>query len=186
MKINSGIYKYRRIEIPEGIRPTTEKVREAVFSMIAAWIPGARVLDLFAGSGSMGLEALSRGAAHCWFCEINRKNQKVLMSNIENCGAENCSTISGGDYRAAIAKMAGEAESLDVVLIDPPYEQTSYYKTAMNMLQEYGLLDEDSIVVAEYYSGDSLPDSFGNLRLMKSKKYGTAAVNIYVYKHRTI
>ena len=67
MKITSGDYKYRNIEVPRGIRPTTEKVREAVFSMIREWIPGAAVCDLFAGSGAMGLEALSRGADKCWF-----------------------------------------------------------------------------------------------------------------------
>ena len=62
MKITSGEYKYRKIEVPNGIRPTTEKVREAIFSMINQWIPGANVFDMFAGSGAMGLEALSRGA----------------------------------------------------------------------------------------------------------------------------
>ena len=74
MKITSGKYKYRNIEIPKGIRPTTEKVREAIFSMIMQWLPDAEVLDLFAGSGAMGLEALSRGAARCYFVEVNRQN----------------------------------------------------------------------------------------------------------------
>ena len=87
MKITSGKYKYRNIEVPRGIRPTTEKVREAIFSMIMQWLPDAEVLDLFAGSGAMGIEALSRGAARCTFVETNRQNQRVLISNITNCGA---------------------------------------------------------------------------------------------------
>ena len=96
MKITSGKYKYRKLEVPRGIRPTTEKVREAVFSMIQPWLPGAAVLDLFAGSGAMGLEALSRGASFCWFCEANRANQKILAANIEGCGAE---TLQGKALR---------------------------------------------------------------------------------------
>lgn len=87
MKIVAGEYKYRKIEIPEGIRPTTEKVREAVFSMINFNVPGAKVLDLFAGSGSLGLEALSRGADICWFNEGDRANFRVLKRNSENCKA---------------------------------------------------------------------------------------------------
>lgn len=76
MRINTGRFKYRKIEVPESARPTTEKVREAVFSMLIGRIKGATVLDLFAGSGSLGLEALSRGAEYCVFNEVNRKTIK--------------------------------------------------------------------------------------------------------------
>ena len=110
MKITSGRYKYRNIEIPRGIRPTTEKVREAVFSMINAWIPDAEVLDLFAGSGAMGLEALSRGSARCTFVESNRQNQKVLQQNIDNCNAREISRVIGRDFTAALAELAGGEE----------------------------------------------------------------------------
>ena len=82
MRINSGRFKYRKLEIPESARPTTEKVREAVFSMLIGKVEGATVLDLFAGSGSLGLEALSRGAEFCVFNEGDRKNYKILKNNI--------------------------------------------------------------------------------------------------------
>ena len=84
MRINSGRFKYRKLEIPESARPTTEKVREAVFSMLIGKVEGATVLDLFAGSGSLGLEALSRGAEFCVFNEGDRKNYKILKNNIIN------------------------------------------------------------------------------------------------------
>lgn len=179
MKITSGEYKYRNIEIPQGIRPTTEKVREAVFSMIREWIPGGAILDLFAGSGAMGLEALSRGAEKCWFCESSRQNFKVLMRNIENCRAGEKSQVYNCDFRSAIARIN---QKLDVVIMDPPYEQLSYYDEAFELLQENGLLDEGSIVVAEHLYDNKLSDSYDKLTRIKEKKYGTIGVDVYIYE----
>ena len=181
MKITSGRYKYRNIEIPRGIRPTTEKVREAVFSMINAWIPDAEVLDLFAGSGAMGLEALSRGAARCTFVESNRQNQKVLQANIGNCGAGEISRVIGRDFAAALAEIAGGGKktAFDIVIIDPPYEKTEFYDTAMRLLQEYGLINESSIVVCEHLYDNKLSDTYGKLQKNKEKKYGTIGVDVF-------
>lgn len=182
MKITSGKYKYRKLEVPRGIRPTTEKVREAVFSMIQPWLMDAAVLDLFAGSGAMGLEALSRGAARCWFCEANRANQKILASNISGCGAGPEAVMIGRDYRAAITDIASSEPGviLDVVIMDPPYSETSYYETAMLMLQEHGLLDEGSIVVSEHLYDNKLSETYGGLRRFKEKRYGSIGVDVYM------
>lgn len=182
MKITSGEYKYRKIEVPKGIRPTTEKVREAIFSMINQWLPGANVFDMFAGSGAMGLEALSRGAERCTFCEASRANFKVLLSNIEGCRAGERSTVINKDYKAAIASLAGSDTKLDVVIMDPPYEQLDYYGTAMDMLQEYDLLDDGSIVVCEHLYDNKLLDAYGKLKKIKDKKYGSIGVSVYFYK----
>ena len=116
MKITSGRYKYRNIEVPKGIRPTTEKVREAIFSMVMQWIPDAEALDLFAGSGAMGLEALSRGAAKCTFVEASRQNQKVLIGNIDNCGAGELSTVIGKDFTSALAELRENNGGFDKIL----------------------------------------------------------------------
>ena len=179
MKITSGEYKYRNIEIPRGIRPTTEKVREAVFSMIREWIPGAVVADLFAGSGAMGLEALSRGADRCYFCESNRQNARVLHANISGCRAEDKAVVLACDFRAGIIKIH---ENVDVVIMDPPYDEVSYYGEAMIRMQECGILDEDSIVVAEHLYDNPLSDTYGSLRRIKDKKYGTIGVDVYIYE----
>lgn len=179
MKITSGEFKYRNIEVPKGIRPTTEKVREAVFSMIRDWIPGACVCDLFAGSGAMGLEALSRGAEKCWFAEINRQNFRVLLGNIENCRAGDRSVALNSDYTAAIARIT---DRLDVVIMDPPYEEAGYYDRAFGLLQERGLLDEGSIVVAEHLYDNHLPDTYGRLVRIKEKKYGSIGVDVYIFE----
>ena len=181
MKITSGKYKYRKIEIPAGIRPTTEKVREAVFSMVAPWIPGAEVLDLFAGSGAMGLEALSRGASRCTFVESNRKNLKVITANIAGCGAGDEATVIAGDYASALTDIAGAEETavFDLVIMDPPYERTEYYGTAMELLQQHGLIDEGSLVVCEHLYDNKLLDTYGKLQKTKEKKYGTIGVDLF-------
>lgn len=182
MKITSGKYKYRNIEVPRGIRPTTEKVREAVFSMIMQWIPEAEVLDLFAGSGAMGIEALSRGAAKCIFVESSRQNQRVLISNISNCGAGEEAAVIGRDFEAALSEIAGKREKpvFDIVIIDPPYEKTDYYDTAMLKLQEFGLVDEGSVVVCEHLYDNKLSDTYGKLSKIKEKKYGSIGVDLFL------
>lgn len=179
MKITSGLYKYRNIEIPKGIRPTTEKVREAIFSMIRDWIPEATVLDLFAGSGALGLEALSRGASKCIFNEINRQIFKVLHSNITNCKANDESIVYNFDYKTCITKID---EKLDIVIMDPPYEEVQYYESAMKLLQENNLLENGSIVIAEHVYDNKLSATYGKLTKIKEKKYGTIGVDVFEYQ----
>jgi 16S rRNA (guanine(966)-N(2))-methyltransferase RsmD len=132
----------------------------------------------------MGLEALSRGAARCTFVESNRQNQRVLAANIGNCGAGDLSTIAAKDFEAALTEIAGRREKpvFDIVIIDPPYEMTGYYVTAMDELQEYGLIDERSVVVCEHLYDNKLSDTYGKLEKIKDKKYGSIGVSVYFYK----
>ena len=187
MKITSGKYKYRNIEVPKGIRPTTEKVREAVFSMIMQWLPDAEVLDLFAGSGAMGLEALSRGAARCTFAETNRNNQRVLLSNIANCGAGDEAVVMGRDFEAALTEISRKKDKpvFDIVIMDPPYEKTDYYVTAMMKLQEFDLIDEGSVVVCEHLYDNKLLDTYGSLVKIREKKYGSIGVDLFCVDNAT-
>ncbi len=186
MKITSGKYKYRNIEVPKGIRPTTEKVREAVFSMLMQWLPDAEVLDLFAGSGAMGLEALSRGAAGCVFVEMNRHNHRVLLSNIANCGAGAEAVVLNRDFESALTEISGRKEKpvFDIVILDPPYEKTVYYATAMMKLQELDLVDEGSVVVCEHLYDNKLSDTYGKLVKFKEKKYGSIGVDLFIVDNR--
>ncbi len=179
MKITSGEFKYRNLEIPRGIRPTTEKVREAIFSMIREWIPSAVVVDLFAGSGAMGLEAISRGSEKCYFCESNRQNYRTLLGNIENCKADDRAIVYNTDFKAALKRIK---EKVDVVIMDPPYEMMNYYDEAFSIMQDSGMLDEDSIVVAEHLYDNKLLESYGRLERIKEKKYGTIGVDVYIYR----
>ena len=175
MKINSGEYKYRNMEIPEGIRPTTEKVREAVFSMLTGKISGATVLDLFSGSGSLGLEALSRGAEKCYFNEGNRKNFSVLKQNVLHCRAEKKAVLLNNDFRKALSEID---ESINIVFLDPPYK-SGFYEDAMILLEENRLLTSDSLVIAEHLYNNPLDGNYGNLYKIKEKRYGTIAIDIF-------
>jgi len=176
MRINSGNFKYRKITLPEDIRPTTEKVREAVFSMVMATVPGANVLDLFAGSGILGLEALSRGASHCWFNELDRRHTAIIRSNIEHCGAEAVSTVYNKDFRKCLRTLKSQ---MDLILLDPPY-QSGYYREALEIIDEEDLLSDDGVIVAEHLYANPLEEQYGKLLKIKEKKYGTIGVDLFV------
>ena len=104
MRIITGDFKGRKIEMPTGydIRPTTEKVKEAMFSIIGQRIYDSVCADLFSGTGNLGLEALSRGAEKCWFCDNNRESIKLIKQNIANCRAEEWSELVAGDYEKCL------------------------------------------------------------------------------------
>lgn len=120
MRIIAGAFKGRRLKIPRrDVRPTTDMVREAAFNILAAEIPDARVVDLFAGSGSMGLEALSRGASSVDFVEISRSAEKVLQDNINLLGGGDRTAIVRGDVLGFVRKLP--AHRYDVAFADPPY-----------------------------------------------------------------
>ena len=175
MRINSGRFKYRKLEIPESARPTTEKVREAVFSMLIGKVEGATVLDLFAGSGSLGLEALSRGAEFCVFNEGDRKNYKVLKNNIENCKAEEISSTYNNDFRKALILANRE---FDIIFVDPPYRE-GYYGEVFELVEEYGLLADGGVIVAEHLSDNELSDNMLSFSRTKHKRYGTIGVDFF-------
>ncbi len=123
MRIIAGTWKSRRLETlsGRGVRPTTDRVREAWMSILSPRLPGARALDLFAGSGALGLEALSRGAAHVTFVERSRRSLGVLERNVATLGAESRSTVIAGE---ALAHIRGTgAAYYDLALADPPYER---------------------------------------------------------------
>jgi 16S rRNA (guanine(966)-N(2))-methyltransferase RsmD len=123
MRIIAGRYKGRRLKAPtwEGLRPTSDKLRETLFNILAPRIQGARVLDGYAGTGALGIEALSRGAAHVTFIENNRRALALIAENLRSCGVEADYTIEGGDV-PSVLRRSGVDSIFDVVLLDPPYD----------------------------------------------------------------
>jgi len=122
MRIIAGVWKGRRLETPkwEGVRPTSDKLRETMFNILAPRIVGARVIDGFAGTGAVGLEALSRQAAHVVFVERDRRAVALIGRNAAACGADGRYTIEHGDARAVLRRMHDAA--FDLILLDPPYD----------------------------------------------------------------
>lgn len=177
MRIIAGEYKGRRITAPENdrVRPTTGKVKEAVFSMLMNDIYDAVVVDLFAGTGNLGLEALSRGARKCYFGDNSRESLKLINENISHCGAEERSVVIPGTYERVLDRIR---EKADIFLLDPPYRD-GLLTDAIERIAELDLLADDGVIVAEHHSDEKLPDTLSGFTKLKEKRYGTILVNIY-------
>ena len=144
MRIIAGEFKGRRLKVPkwEGLRPTSDKLRETLFNILAPRIDGARVLDIFAGTGAVGLESLSRGAAAAVFIEQDRRAAALIAENAELCGAQNRCVIIRDRAELALHRAIAQAP-FDVVVLDPPYDfepLSSVVETAARHLAPDGLL----------------------------------------------
>ncbi len=176
MRIISGRARGTNLFAPEGLdtRPTLDRVREAIFSMVFTRTDGARVLDLFAGSGAMGLEALSRGAVSVDFVDISPKACECVRKNLDKIRLEGAK-VTNSDFKSFLAV---STTGYDLIFLDPPYE-SGYYSTALDMIKMRGLLNEDGIIVAECADPDGL-DCRG-FEIYRQRKYGKAAV--YLLTH---
>lgn len=177
MRIITGEYRGRRLEAPIGydVRPTTDKVKEAIFNLLMNDTWDAVVVDLFAGTGNLGLEALSRGAKRCYFCDNSRESLNLVKTNIAKCGAQDKSIVLAGDYSKALGRIR---EKVQVFLIDPPYRD-GLYENCLRQIDGLDLLDEDGIIITEHGARDWLPQQVGDLIKVKERKYGKIMVSIY-------
>ncbi len=180
MRIITGDFKGRRLEMPanKDIRPTSEKVKEAIFSTISPYIYEATCVDLFCGTGNLGLEALSRGADLCYFCDNNRESINLTKRNIEMCKAEEWSQTMVGDFERNLARLGERGEKIDIFFLDPPYGE-GYYEKCFQLIREYGLLAEEGIILAEHNSREAFPDEIEGFSKLKEKSYGTIGFTIY-------
>lgn len=176
MKVTSGIRKGAiLLASPDlSVRPTTDKVKQSVFNMIQFDIPGRTVLDLFAGSGAMGIEALSRGACHCTFVDLN---PEFVTKNITKLRFEDLSCIVRGDYLDFLRTCN---QQFDLVFLDPPYEK-KMIDSALKILVEKGLLAEGAIVILECDEKETvtIPEE---IKIIKERTFGRIQIRIGVKK----
>ncbi len=180
MRIIAGQKRGLRIDAPKGqdTRPTLDRVREAIFGMIQFDIEGKSVLDMFAGSGAMGLEALSRGAASAAFCDKSGRSAAVVRQNIARLGYEPLSRVYECDCREAVLRAVGEGKRFDIVFLDPPYEY-GLTELAITSLLEHGALNPGYMLICEY--ARTKPPSFPCGTAVKSTKtYGDVGVSIII------
>ena len=185
LRIITGTAKGKKLKTLEGeaTRPTSERIKEAVFSAIQFDIEGRRVLDLFAGSGQMGLEALSRGADSVTFIDSAREAMEIVKENARSTGFFDRCKYLVSDYRNYIRKASGR-EGFDLVFIDPPYAMECSLDAAKR-LAEAGLLRMGAIVVLESGEEEIDPGSLSNFEVIKSTHYGKKSfVNILLYRER--
>lgn len=169
MRVIAGEARGRRLEALPGTevtRPTLSQVKEAMFSILQFDLPGARVLDLYAGSGQLGIEALSRGAARCVFLDENREAVNIILRNCKACGVFGRSRVSIGE---AARFLSACREAFDIVLLDPPFRRGTL-EQILPAVEPH--LAPGGIVLCESETGLVLPAQVGRLTLKKQYKYG--------------
>ena len=172
MRIISGRLRGKALEPPKGMttRPTTDKVKESIFNIIQFDLPEARVLDLFAGSGQLGLEAISRGAASCVFVERDRASAAAVEKNLRACGLQpGEGRLYKGDAFSFLA--AQQPQSYDIILLDPPYGG-ELLRHALADIAKFDILAEDGIIVCEKAPEDVIEPLPAGYALLREYKYG--------------
>ncbi len=177
MRIISGKYKGKKIEgyDIEGTRPTQDRVKESLFAIIQNDLREKTVLDLFAGSGNLGIEALSNGANCAYFVDHEKKCIQVLKRNLENIQEEY--HVLDFDYQKALDYFYEKQITFDIIFLDPPYH-FQYLDEILKKVINFGLINEDGIIVCEY-EFDQFQEEYPNLELEKEKKYGYKNIRIY-------
>lgn len=170
MRIIAGEKRGLRLNSPIGrdVRPTKDNVKEAVFGSIQFSIQGASFLDLFSGTGGIGIEALSRGASFVCFADNSRESLGVVNKNIESAGYTDDALVMCGDYSTVIVKLSGKYR-FDYVYIDPPYS-ASLYHDVLNCISENDILNKDAVIILE--SDEELFPSLSKFEIIKKKRFG--------------
>lgn len=178
MRVITGTARGRRLLSPDGdnVRPTTDTVKEAVFSIIQFYIKDSVFLDAFAGSGQMGIEALSRGADRVYFVDNNRKSLKVTKDNIRLCGLEENAQVINSD---TLSFLSQTREKFDIVFLDPPYK-TGLLQKALE--KAAAVTKPEGMIIGEYPVDDIVPEEIGDFAIKKTYKYGMIHVSIYTHK----
>ena len=185
MRIIAGEHRGRIIKMPKGVatRPTQDRVREAIFNVIREKVPEARVLDLYAGSGAFGMEALSRGAQSAIFIDNNINSIKAIKANLSLLGYQAPrAQVFKKDGVKAIEGFKKEGLVFDIIFMDPPYHKGAA-KNALIKISACDILAHRGFVVAEHFTKDAMPDEAGRLKLLKRKKYGDTVVSFYNGRH---
>ena len=178
MRIIGGKFKGRRLFSVKGfnVRPTKDKHRESIFNMISSYLADAVVLDLFAGTGALGIEALSRGARFAVFIDSYPQSLSVILKNIQNCQLESRTKI----LRWNILKNLNclKPYCFDLVLMDPPYDIGAVYQSLLN-LERCGCLKNEAVIVVEHSLDEPSPDNLKSFRLFDRRKYGKTLVSFF-------
>lgn len=175
----AGKYKGRRLRTPSGldVRPTSDRLRETLFNVISPRIEGSRFLDVCAGSGAVGIEALSRGAVSATFIEVSRSASSALEQNLHSLGISDEAEIINRDAEAALKKLASLDQCFDIVFFDPPYASALYSKV-MAMLASLDLMARDGLLIVEHRAKIVIEDC-GELKVCRKVKQGESALSFF-------
>lgn len=177
MRVITGSARGAKLKTLEGLatRPTSDRVKEAIFNILQFDIEGRRVLDLFAGSGQLAIEALSRGADYAVLVDQSADAVKVIKENLKKVRFDQSASVFQADY---LRYLSTTREKFDIVLLDPPYAE-NFLENALRKISEIDILTEGGIIVCERPREKVLPATVGNLICSKDYLYGKTAVNLY-------
>lgn len=180
MRVIGGRYRGRRLGAPAGleVRPTSDRLRETLFNILAPRISGSRFLDLCAGTGAVGIEALSRGAHRVVFIDRSRRAASAIEANLKSIGVEEGASVLAREAEAALKRLAQGSERFDVIFFDPPYA-SELYPRVMGMLGEGRLLSDDAVVVVEHRAKSKPEPRYGRLSLYRELKQGESALAFF-------
>ena len=178
MRVISGKLKGRVLKgyNIEGTRPTMDRVKESLFASIQDYLDDSIVLDLFAGSGNLGIEAISNGASKCYFVDNNKECIKVINENINNFNIKNQSIVLNKDYKDALNYFDSNNIKFDIIFVDPPYKY-NIKSELLDIIINNDILNDNGIIVFEYSNDEEIDNN--NFNLFKSKKYGDKYISIY-------
>lgn len=177
MRVITGTARGRRLNELKGkeTRPTTDRVKEGIFNIIQFDIEGRRVLDLFGGTGQLGIECLSRGAAHATFVDARTDAVKLIRENLALTALANRATVLTADYATVLS---GAVEKYDLVFLDPPYE-TKLLERSLELISQFDILHEHGIIICESPQEKSLPDLSAPYGKYREYRYGKIKVTVY-------
>lgn len=180
MRIIAGEARGRRIFTPTGreTRPTTDRVKESIFNILGSKVPEARVLDLFAGTGNLGLESISRGANHCIFVDNSREAVKLVRENIALLKYEDYTEVYNNDALSALDVLKKRSINFNIIFLDPPYHK-DIVPVVLNKIIETDTIAGEGIIVAEHDNKDPVPETISYLVRFKWSVYGTTTVSFY-------
>ena len=183
MRVIAGQYRSRPLTAPKGMdtRPTSDRLRETLFNVLAPRIEGSVFLDLYAGSGAVGIEALSRGAKEAIFVESAETALRAIRTNLTALNIQGGYALEARTAVAAMKRLAFSGRTVDIAFLDPPYADTAEYELALGQFggESRELLAEGAIVVAEHLKKLTLNDSYSELRRYRTLKQGDSILSFY-------
>ena len=179
VRVISGSARGLKLNTPsdDRVRPTTDRVKESMFNIVQDWVYDSQVLDLFAGSGALGIEALSRGASQAVFCDNSLDSIKIIKSNIEKARVADRSQIVSGDFKRCLRDMEAKNKSFDMIFVDPPYYK-GLFEEVLDTIRSCKILKKDGIVIVEHDAKKPIGQVEG-LEVYKEKKYGITMLTFY-------
>jgi 16S rRNA (guanine(966)-N(2))-methyltransferase RsmD len=181
VRIIAGKYRSRRLAAPSGAqtRPTSDRLRETLFNVLGPSVKGSIWIDLFAGSGAVGIEALSRGARTVYFVESSSRAARAIRSNLASLGVKDGCEVVEREANSALRLLESHAPAFDFCFLDPPYRKQDDYEQVLTFLSRSRLLKAESLIIAEHDKHFDLGEAFGALRRYRKLRQGDAVLSFY-------